>query len=819
MSLRTRILLLVLAASLLPMLTVGWIVFKYRAETLALVQADLGHRARTVADELEGRVAATGQLLFGLGRVPLLEESDPARCSAFLADVLRERPQYTGLLTIRPDGKLHCDSLRTGRKLDLRDRDYFRRALTSKGPVTELVIGRLTGKGVLQVAYPVREAEGSLKYILLASLDMDIFGQDIARTLPYGAMHLQVWNHDASVILDYGNDPAGRLAVDEGARRLMLSPAEGATRLLAQDGARLWAKALLSRYADSGVGVALVAPEASLSARAVRQSRESAFILILLGIAFFAVAIAFAEVAVRRQTARLMAAISRLDGGDYRPQIGAPYPRGEIGQVMQALDRLADSLAQQRLEIARNTEALEHQARVDALTQLANRHQLAERLAQTLAQARRSTRIAAVMLLDLDRFKTINDSLGHSQGDRLLQAVAERLKGCVREDDTVARLGGDEFVVVLADMAEVDDIVPVARKILDALAVPVDIGAQALSVGSSLGIAVFPRDGDSAAALLQYADTAMYEAKAQGGNAMAFFSPEMKAAITARLEIEAGLRRALDQKELRVHYQPIVDAATGRVVAAEALVRWQHPREGLVSPLSFIPVAEETGLILPLGAWVMAEACHQARAWQDLRLGDIPVSVNLSARQFSVPHLEDTVLKALEDSGLPPRLLQLEITESSLLEQFAYAQAAVTSLVQRGVSFAIDDFGTGYASLSQLKRFPIAQLKIDRSFVQGIGSGSSDDVLVEAVLTLAARLGLKTVAEGVESAAQQKFLSWAGCERLQGFLFAAPLPPEDFIAFVRRCNSPFHGGAQDQPQAHGDAALEAPLSPLDGDPR
>jgi len=349
------------------MLTVAWMLFKYRAETLALAQADLGHRARAVADELDGRVAATGQLLFGLGRVPLLDEDDPARCSAFLADVLKERPQYTGLLTIRPDGQLHCDSLRTGRKLDLRDRDYFRRALVSRGPVAELVIGRLTGKGVLQVAYPVREADGGLKYILLASLDMEIFGRDIARTLPYGAMHLQVWNRDASVILDYGNDPAGRLAVDAAAHSLMLSPAEGTTRLPTRDGPRLWAKALLSRYGDTGVGVALVAPEASLSARAVRQSRESAVILVLLGFACLAVAIAFAEVAVRRQTARLMAAISRLDGGDYRPQIGAPYPRGEIGQVMQALDRLADSLAQQRLEIARNTEALEHQARVDAL--------------------------------------------------------------------------------------------------------------------------------------------------------------------------------------------------------------------------------------------------------------------------------------------------------------------------------------------------------------------------------------------------------------------------------------------------------------------
>jgi diguanylate cyclase (GGDEF)-like protein len=792
--LRARILLLVLAASVLPVLAMLWLLLENRATTVAQARQQLIARAEIIANELDDKIAGTAQLLFGLGRVPLLGSDDKAACSAFLADVLKEHPQYTGLLTITPEGSLHCDSLRSGRTLNLTDRRYFQQALTSQGPVVEPVIGRLTGKGVLQIAYPVRAADGALRFILLASLDMDAYGRAVAQALPYARMHFQVWNRDGSVIMDNPGPGSARMeaGVEAGAeqRQFMLSQSTHGTETLGTGmHARIWAKAALPRSRDAGLRLALSVPEDELNERVGGQFKRALAGLVALALLIFAGAALLGEFAVRRQAARLMKAISRMDAGDYSTPIGAPYPRGELGQVMQVLDRMAVSLEQQRQEIGRKTEALEHLARVDALTGLANRRMLTDRLEQALIHARRSGRVAGVLMLDLDRFKTVNDSLGHSQGDVLLQTVAGRLIECVREGDTVARLGGDEFVVVLSDMANVSDIVPVAQKILAALARPVELGQQLLSVSTSLGIAVYPDDGETADALLQYADTAMYRAKDQGGNAMAFFTAEMMQAMIDRLQIEAGLRRALDLGELRLHYQPIIDAASGRITSAEALVRWQDPQRGLVSPMDFIPIAEETGLIVPIGDWVLREACVQARSWRDLGLGEIPVAVNLSARQFSAPSLDESVAQALQACDCPASLLQLEITESSIMDQVEQALETMHRLTALGVQLTIDDFGTGYSSLSQLKRLPVRKLKIDRAFVHDIQIDTDDDIFVDAILSLAGKLGLRTVAEGVETPQQMTFLASRGCDEYQGFLFSRPCEPEAFARILRERNA------------------------------
>ena len=308
-------------------------------------------------------------------------------------------------------------------------------------------------------------------------------------------------------------------------------------------------------------------------------------------------------------------------------------------------------------------------------------------------------------------------------------------------------------------------------------------------MNTSLGIAVYPRDGETADTLLQYADTAMYRAKADGGNAMAFFTPEMMRALTERLQLEAGLRRAIELGELRVHFQPIIDAGSGRVVSAEALVRWQDPERGLISPLEFIPIAEETGLIVPLGDWVLREACTQARAWQDLGLGSISVAVNLSVRQFAAPTLDESVARALEASGCPASLLHLEITESSIMDQIEQAMTTMYRLIALGLHLTIDDFGTGYSSLSQLKRLPVTTLKIDRAFVRDIQREVEDDVFVDAILTLARKLGLRTVAEGVETEEQLGFLASRGCDAYQGFLFSRPLAAEAMPRFLRERNT------------------------------
>jgi diguanylate cyclase (GGDEF)-like protein len=790
MSLRARILMLVLAASVLPVLAMLWLLLENRAATVAQARDQLIARAEIIANELDDKIAGTAQLLFGLGRVPLLGGDDKAACSDFLADVLKEHPQYTGLLTITPQGNLHCDSLRSGRTLNLTDRRYFQQALTSQGPVVEPVIGRLTGKGVLQIAYPVRAADGALRYILLASLDMDAYGRAVAQALPYAHMHFQVWNRDGSVIMD--NPGPGSAKMDAGAeqRQFMLAQSTQGSETLGKGmQARIWAKASLPRSHDAGLSLALSVPADELNERVGGQFKRALAGLVAMALLIFAGAALLGEFAVRRQAARIMKAISRMDAGDYSSPIGAPYPRGELGQVMQVLDRMAVSLEQQRQEIGRKTEALEHQASVDALTGLANRRMLTDRLDQTLIHARRSGRVAGVLMLDLDRFKTVNDSLGHGQGDVLLQTVAGRLAKCVRDGDTVARLGGDEFVVVLSDMADVSDIVPVAQKILAALARPVEIGQQLLSVSTSLGIAVYPDDGETADALLQYADTAMYRAKDQGGNAMAFFTAEMMQAMIARLQLEAGLRRALEQGELRLHYQPIIDAASGRITSAEALVRWQDPQRGLISPMDFIPIAEETGLIVPIGDWVLREACAQARSWHDLGLGEIPVAVNLSARQFSAPSLDESVAQALQACDCPASLLQLEITESSIMDQVEQALETMHRLTALGVQLTIDDFGTGYSSLSQLKRLPVRKLKIDRTFVHDIPVDADDDIFVDAILSLARKLGLRTVAEGVETPEQVTFLASRSCDEYQGFLFSRPCEPQAFARILHERNA------------------------------
>jgi diguanylate cyclase (GGDEF)-like protein len=789
MSLRTRILMLVLAASVLPVLAMLWLLLENRAATVAQARDQLIARAEIIANELDDKIAGTAQLLFGLGRVPLLGGDDKAACSAFLADVLKEHPQYTGLLTITPEGNLYCDSLRSGRTLNLTDRRYFQQALTAQGPVVEPVIGRLTGKGVLKIAYPVRAAEGDLRYILLASLDMDAYGRAVAQALPYAHMHFQVWNRDGSVIMDNPGPGSAKMEAGAEQRQFMLSTSTHGTETLGSGGqARIWAKAALPRSRDAGLSLALSVPEDELNERVGGQFKRALAGLVALALLIFAGAALLGEFAVRRQAARIMKAISRMDAGDYGAPIGAPYPRGELGQVMQVLDRMAGSLEQQRQEIGRKTEALEHLASIDALTGLANRRMLTDRLEQALIHARRSGRVAGVLMLDLDRFKTVNDSLGHGQGDVLLQTLAGRLIDCVREGDTVARLGGDEFVVVLSDMADVSHIVPVAQKILAALAHPVELGQQLLSLSTSLGIAVYPDDGETADALLQYADTAMYRAKDQGGNAMAFFTADMMQAMINRLQIEAGLRRALDLGELRLHYQPIIDAASGRITSAEALVRWQDPQRGLVPPMDFIPIAEETGLIVPIGDWVLREACAQARSWRDLGLGEIPVAVNLSARQFNAPSLDESVAQALQACDCPASLLQLEITESSIMDQVGQALETMHRLTALGVQLTIDDFGTGYSSLSQLKRLPVRKLKVDRTFVHDIKIDADDDIFVDAILSLAGKLGLRTVAEGIETPQQVTFLASRGCDEYQGFLFSRPCEPEAFARMVRERN-------------------------------
>lgn len=415
----------------------------------------------------------------------------------------------------------------------------------------------------------------------------------------------------------------------------------------------------------------------------------------------------------------------------------------------------------------------------DPLTGLPNRSLLHDRLDHAIAHAHRSGCLVTVMFLDLDRFKLINDSLGHKSGDQLLQIMAGRLQQVVREGDTVARLGGDEFVILVEGLASEDEATHIAGKILAQVAVPVSLDSQHLVISTSIGISLYPKDSKNANVLLKQADTAMYQAKDKGGNGLRYFDPEMNLQVLERFVIENGLRRALELEELVLRYQPIVDLKTGRIVGMEALVRWEHPEKGLLGPGEFIAVAEETGLIIELGEWVLRRACRQQQEWCDKGLSGLRMAVNLSAKQFCPRNLVKMVRSVLEETRMDGALLKLEITETGLMQDVARAQDALRELAAMGIELAIDDFGTGYSSLSYLKTLPIDTLKVDRSFVNDVATDADDAAIVSATIGLAHSLGLRVIAEGVETSKQLSFLACQQCDEGQGYYFSSPLGPRD----------------------------------------
>ena len=427
---------------------------------------------------------------------------------------------------------------------------------------------------------------------------------------------------------------------------------------------------------------------------------------------------------------------------------------------------------------------LEHQASHDSLTGLPNRSLLRDRIEQAIVKAQRDNHLVAVVFVDLDHFKLINDSLGHHVGDRLLLEVADRLLACVRGHDSVARQGGDEFVLVLTELHEENEILAIVSRLLEIISQPWMDEGQEYGLSCSVGISCYPQDGGDPDALLRCADAAMYKAKESGRSTYHFYTPELNLAISERLELENSLRHALEREEFRVYYQPRIDVASGRIIGAEALIRWDCPGKGIIPPDSFISIAEETGLIIPIGQWILEEACRQNSAWQRAGLAPINVSVNLSPIQFRHTGLVQSVASALAQAGLDPAFLELELTESFVMHDAERINVAMKSLKTLGVDIAVDDFGTGYSSLSYLKRFPVDRLKVDKSFVRDIDSDPDDAAIVRAIITLGHALGLKVVAEGVETLAHLEFLRQHGCDELQGYYFSRPIPALEMEALL-----------------------------------
>ncbi|MFI9657107.1 hypothetical protein PA6761_01840 [Pseudomonas aeruginosa] len=469
----------------------------------------------------------------------------------------------------------------------------------------------------------------------------------------------------------------------------------------------------------------------------------------------------------------------RKTGELYPSWVGITAVRDEEGDLVSFVCFFSDISERKASE-----RRIHRLAYYDALTHLPNRTLFQDRLHTALQQAERNGQWVVLMFLDLDRFKPINDSLGHAAGDRMLQEVATRLSACVSQDDTVARMGGDEFTLLLPSQGDreiaLKRAIQVAELILGRLARPFTLEGREFFVTASIGVALSPQDGAELSLLMKNADTAMYHAKEMGKNNFQFYQAEMNARALERLELESDLRRALELGEFVLHYQPQFTGDGRRLTGAEALLRWQHPRRGLVPPSEFIPVLEEIGLVAQVGDWLLAEACKQLRSWHKAKVRVPKVSVNLSARQFADGQLGERIAAILYETGIPPACLELELTESILMSDVAEAMQILSGLKRLGLAIAVDDFGTGYSSLNYLKQFPIDVLKIDRSFVDGLPHGEQDAQIARAIIAMAHSLNLMVIAEGVESQAQLDFLREHGCDEVQGYLFGRPMPAEQF---------------------------------------
>ncbi len=458
--------------------------------------------------------------------------------------------------------------------------------------------------------------------------------------------------------------------------------------------------------------------------------------------------------------------------------------------------RLVQCSVRDITERKRLEETIRHQAFYDILTELPNRRLFAEHLALEMAEATRNNRKLAVMFLDLDHFKDINDRLGHAEGDKLLKNVALRLKSCIRASDRAARIGGDEFNIFVSNITTAEEAAISARKILSSVNKPYLISGHELNISTSIGISIYPDDGQRVDDLMRNADMAMYHAKEKGRNTFRFYDPAMNVRTRERMSLEYRLRRSIDHGELLAYYQPEVDITTGRITCVEALIRWQHPTLGLLSPARFLPLAEETTLILAIDSWMLRTACAQNRAWQKAGLPPICVSVNLSARQFQRPDLVDAVMQILKDTNLSPQYLELEITENTAMRDIEMSIPNLMKLKDLGVSCSIDDFGIGYTSLSWLRKLPIRKLKIDKSLIHDVENASDNGAIINAIIALAHNLKLKVVAEGVESGREAAFLRATGCDEMQGYAVSEAISVSEATALMshwRSCSGPRTG--------------------------
>jgi diguanylate cyclase (GGDEF)-like protein len=665
----------------------------------------------------------------------------------------------------------------------IKNSSYFKETMASGRPVIgEPRIGQVASKPIVPLTVPLRDASGGLIGVLAAAMypaDSNLFGLLEAAKLGTTGYFVVLSPKHKLIVSATDQQRVMQPLPAEGVNTLLdrriTQGYEGPGIALSSLGVETFTVSRIMKTTGWIVLAGVPTAEAFASITTLKRQVYAAALILTL------VMVLVLRYVLVRQWAPIEDAGLRIRRMTEGKQPFEPLPVGrqdEIGALVGDVNQLIvwRKVAEHQME---------YLAHHDALTGLPNRILVQDRFDQARAHADRSGLKIALLFLDLDNFKTINDSLGHTVGDALLKQIAGRLTECVRDTDTISRQGGDEFLVVLPALHHTDDAAPVLGKLMEHLREPILADGHELATSVSIGIAIYPDDGRDFDTLLKKSDTAMYRAKGAGRNAYRYFDEQMNVEAVEHLSLRNDLRRALDRSEFVLHYQPQLDLTTGAVVGVEALMRWNHPERGLVAPGHFIPLAEESGLIVPMSVWVMQEACRQAMRWRAAGLPDLLMAVNLSAVQFRRGDVEQTVMQALAVSGLNPEFLELELTESTLVYESEAVLETLQRLKQRGVRLSIDDFGTGYSSLSYLKRFAIDKLKIDQSFIRDLAVDPDDAAIVRAIIQMAHSLGLKALAEGVETAEMLARLRVFGCDEVQGYHFARPMPAQQFEAYLR----------------------------------
>lgn len=772
-SLRVRLFFLVLTAVLPALGLVFYTALEQRRSATVEAQETALRLARLASGNQGQLIGGVRQLLVSLSQLPEIRSGDAEGCSAFLSKLLQQYPLYANLGAASADGMVFCSALPAHVPVNLSDRAYFQRAIQTRDfAIGDYQIGRITGKATVNFGYPVIE-DGRIEAVIFSALDLAWLNRlAFDAELPPGST-FSVIDRNGTVLIQYP-DPerwVGRSLKNASFVRTILDQRTGVAEVVNMEGIpSFFGFAPLFGAQEAGdvyVGVG-IPREAAFSEVNRILSRH----LLGLGLVSFLTLLAAwvgSDLFILRQVNALAETTQRFAAGDFSARNGSSYRKGELGLLARTFDKMADS-------IQKHTMILEHQATHDKLTGLPNVALLRDRLHQAILAGQREQKPLALLIVDLDRFKEINNTLGHKNGDLILRAVGARLQEALRKSDTVARMAGDKFAVLLL-MTGVEGSIEAARKVAKRLEEPFSLEGLALDVEVSIGIALFPDHGEEAELLIQRADVAISLAR-QTGNGHAVYASERDQHSPRRLALLGQLRRAIETGQLILYYQPKIDLRTGRIIGMEGLVRWIHPEFGLIPPDEFIASAEKSGLIRPLTLWVVSEALRQCRAWQEEGRA-FSVSVNVSARNLLDSQLPDQIAGLLQTHGVSPGRLDLEITESAMMADPAKAMGILTRFNRMGGALSIDDFGTGYSSLGYLKRLPVDTIKIDRSFVKNMTEDENDAMIVRSIIDLGHNLGLRVIAEGVENQEIWNHLVTLGCDAAQGYYISRPIPASE----------------------------------------